>query len=77
MQEQNEDWSADQIADEASQQERDQIHRQIKRGDETQGDPDNRDDAGTIDSDETWQGREEAKTQVENNEEGAEKGAEK
>ena len=57
-------WDADEVAREASQQQEDEIQRQIKRGDETKGDPNVRDIAGSVDSNETPQGREEAKNDV-------------
>lgn len=57
-------WEADEVAREASQQMEDEIQRQIKRGDETKSDPNVRDIAGSADSNETPQGREEAKNDV-------------
>jgi hypothetical protein len=57
-------WQADEVAREASQQDEDEIQRQINRGDETKGDPDARDIAGSADSNETPQGREEAKNDI-------------
>ena len=57
-------WEADEVAREASQQSEDEIQRQIKRGDETKGDADERDVAGTADSNDTPQGREEAKNDL-------------
>jgi len=56
-----EDWDIKKLADEASQKDEDEIQRQTLRGDETEGNPDNRDNAGSVESDETPQGREEAK----------------
>jgi len=56
-----EGWDAENISDEASQQDEDGIKRQFLRGDETRGDPDERDAAGVIDSADTPQGREETK----------------
>jgi hypothetical protein len=56
-----EGWEVQQLSDEASQKDEDEIQRQTLRGDESKGNPDNRDNAGSIDSDETPQGREEAK----------------
>lgn len=52
------------IADQASQPDRDQIKRQPLRGDETKGDPDERDVAGAIDHEDTPHGWEERKHQV-------------
>ena len=57
-------WTADEVAREASQQQEDEIQRQIKRGDETKGDANERDIAGSADSNDTPQGREEAKNDV-------------
>lgn len=57
-------WKADEVAREASQQDEDEIQRQINRGDETKGDPNERDIAGSADSNETPQGREEAKNDL-------------
>lgn len=62
---QREGWSADDLSKEASQQDEDEIQRQMKRGDETKGNPDQRDYAGTVDSSETPQGREETKNDTE------------
>lgn len=50
------------LADEASLMERDEIQRRILRGDETKGEPDDRDIAGAVESSETPHGRENAKT---------------
>jgi len=57
--------SADEIVEEGSYTGSDDIHREIARGDETEGDPDERDIAGSPASIDTPQGREEAKTRVE------------
>jgi hypothetical protein len=61
-------WNAEDIADniagEASNKDADEIQRQVLRGDETEGDPNDRDNAGSAHSNETWQGREEAKNDV-------------
>lgn len=59
------EWSAEEIADEASQRMSDEIQREIARGDETKGDPDERDVVGSSASIDTPQGREEAKTRAE------------
>ena len=59
--ENREGWSVQELADEASQKNVDEIQRETLRGDETEGDPDERDIAGNVDRSETWQGREEAK----------------
>lgn len=57
--------SADEIAEQASKPDYDQIYRQPIRGDETKGDPDERDVAGAPDHEDTPHGREERKHQVE------------
>ena len=57
-------WETQKLADEASQKTGDEIQREILRGDETEGDADERDIAGNVDRRETWQGREEAKNDV-------------
>ena len=57
-------WNLEDIAGEASQKEADEIYRQGRRGNETEGDADQRDAAGSVDSNETWQGREESKNDV-------------
>ena len=57
--------SPEEIAEQASKPDHDQIYRQPRRGDETKGDPDNRDVAGAVDHEDTPHGREERKHQVE------------
>jgi len=59
-----EGWNIQKLGEEASQKDEDEIQRQTLRGDETEGNPDKRDNAGSIDSDETPHGREEAKNDV-------------
>ncbi len=61
-----EGWSVDELAEEASQQEVNEIQRQTLRGDETKGDPNERDIVGAVDPNETAQGREEAKNDRQN-----------
>jgi len=56
-----EGWDVQKLSDEASQQNTDEIQRETLRGDETKGDANDRDIAGNVDPNETWQGREEAK----------------
>ncbi len=56
-----EDCSAEEIARESTNQPPDEIQRQMLRGDETKGDADKRDVAGSVSSSETPQGREETK----------------
>ncbi len=60
----NQNWDAKEIFNEASQADEDEIQRQTLRGDETKGDPDDRDHAGSADSKDTPQGREEAKNDI-------------
>lgn len=55
------DWNAGKVAEEAANKEDDEIMRQMLRGDETEGNPDERDVVGTVDSDETPHGSEEAR----------------
>ena len=62
--EERENWNVDQLADEASQKDVNEFQRQILRGDETKGNPNERDHAGSVDPNETAQGREEAKNDV-------------
>jgi hypothetical protein len=59
-----EGWTVEELANAASQKDIDEIQRETLRGDETEGDADNRDNAGGADRNETWQGREEAKNDV-------------
>jgi hypothetical protein len=54
-------WDTGKLSEEASQKDADEIQRQTLRGDESKGNPDNRDHAGSADSKDTPQGREEAK----------------
>ena len=54
-------WDAEKISEEATNQEPDEIVRQIKRGDESKGDADERDIVGSPETDETPHGREETK----------------
>ncbi|MEJ7847024.1 MAG: hypothetical protein WKF92_02930 [Pyrinomonadaceae bacterium] len=54
-------WNAEDLADQGSQINEDEIQRQVLRGDESNGEPDDRDNAGRVESKDTPQGREEAK----------------
>ena len=54
-------WQAEELAEEASLLESDEITRQILRGDETEGNPDERDVAGGVASSDTPHGRKEVK----------------
>jgi hypothetical protein len=56
--------STDEIIDQGSRPDADAIRRQIRRGDETKGDADDRDVAGALDYEETPHGGEERKTQI-------------
>jgi len=56
-----EGWDVQDLGDEASQKQTDEIQRETLRGDETKGGADDRDIVGNVDRNETWQGREEAK----------------
>jgi len=56
-----EGWSVEQVTDEATNKSSDETLRQILRGDETKGNPDDRDIIGGVNSKDTPQGREEAK----------------
>lgn len=55
-------WDVKDLAAEASLTDEDQIQRQVLRGDESKGDPDERDIAGAVDADETPHGGEDTKT---------------
>ncbi len=56
-----EDWNAEKVAEEATNKEDDEIMRQMLRGDETKGNPDERDVAGGPDVKNTAYGSKEAK----------------
>lgn len=64
------DLTRNELAEQASKPDYEQIHRQTRRGDETKGDPDDRDVAGAIDHEDTPHGWEERKHQVEQEAEG-------
>lgn len=55
------EWSAEELADQATNMLPDEITRGMLRGDETKGDPDDRDIVGSIASNETPHGRKETK----------------
>lgn len=55
-------WSAKELGEQASYKSEDEIRRRMRRGDETQGDPDERDAAGAPRSIDTPHGREETKS---------------
>lgn len=59
-----EGWNVDELADQASQKDVDEIQRETLRGDETKGDADERDNAGNVNKSETPQGREETKNDL-------------
>ena len=54
-------WQSEKIVEEASSRQSDEITREILRGDESKGNPDERDIVGSVSSNETPQGREETK----------------
>lgn len=56
-----EGWNVEEVSEESVNKPSDEITREVLRGDETEGDADERDIAGSVDSDETPHGREEAK----------------
>lgn len=64
MQSKRQGWDSDEIAEEASQKDEDEIQREMKRGDETEGNANERDDAGSVDKNETPHGREEKKHNI-------------
>lgn len=61
-------WNVEEVSEESVNKSSDEITREVLRGDETEGDADERDIAGAVDSDETPQGREEAKKEETKNE---------
>lgn len=61
---QRDEWSVKELADEASQIDENEIQRQLRRGNETKGDAEDRDIAGRSASKDTPQGREEAKNDI-------------
>lgn len=56
-----EGWQTEELNEESVNKEADETVREILRGDETKGDPDKRDIAGSPNSDDTPHGREETK----------------
>jgi len=58
-----EGWSAEEISEESTNMPPDEIKRQMLRGDETQGNADDRDVAGSANSNETPQAREQSKNE--------------
>ena len=61
---QRDEWDVKNLSDEASQIDENEIQRHLLRGDETDGDPNERDIAGKSESKDTPQGREEAKNDI-------------
>lgn len=59
-----EGWDTKTLSEEASQIDEDEIQRNLRRGDETKGDADKRDNAGRSPSEDTPQGREETKNDL-------------
>jgi hypothetical protein len=64
MQTKRKELSAEEIIEQGSRPDGDAIQRQMLRGDESEGDADDRDIAGALDLDETPHGGEERKTQI-------------
>lgn len=54
-------WNIEEVAEESTNKSSDEMKREVLRGDETKGDADERDVVGGVNSNETPQGREEAK----------------
>ncbi len=54
-------WQSEELIEEAANEQADEITREMLRGDESKGNPDRRDIAGGVDSNETPHGREETK----------------
>lgn len=63
-----EEWNAGEIAEQSVNEEPDETLRKVLRGDESKGDPDERDVVGDTETKDTQQGREERKNQVKNQE---------
>lgn len=61
VRQQREGWSPEEIAEQGSKIDETEVQRQMRRGDETKGDPDERDVAGTVESEDAPHGREETK----------------
>ncbi len=57
----NQNWDAEQLAEESTNKPSDEIVREMKRGDETKGNADDRDIVGGVESKDTPHGREETK----------------
>ena len=57
----NDEWNAQELADQATNMPSDEITREMLRGDETEGTPDNRDVVGGVESKDTPHGRKETK----------------
>lgn len=62
-----EGWEAETISEESANDQPDEIFRKVLRGDESKGDPDERDVAGAVQSEDTPHGREEIKTNIKGN----------
>jgi hypothetical protein len=52
-----EGWSAEELGEQSSYEKETEIKRRLKRGDETVGDPNERDDAGAVPTKDTPHGR--------------------
>ena len=59
-----EQLTREEIEEQSSKPDSDQIHRQTRRGDESKGDPDERDVVGALDHEDTPHGWEERKHEV-------------
>ncbi len=55
------DWNAEELADQATNMPSDEILREMLRGDETEGNADDRDVVGGVESNDTPHGRKETK----------------
>lgn len=58
------EWNVQDLHEQGTYDMSDEMLRRTLRGNEDEGDPDERDVAGVVDTNETWQGREEAKNDV-------------
>jgi hypothetical protein len=63
------DLSAEEIAEQGSKVDESEVKRQLQRGDESQGNPDERDVAGALEYEETAHGWEEVKHQTQTGDE--------
>lgn len=68
MENQQDKWKSDELGDEASLKNEDEIKREILRGNVSEGDADERDNAGAPDTEDTPHGREETKNDTDEEE---------